>query len=148
MVTSSNQIESKFLFSYQFEMNDCEIYLDHENQVVKIVWEGRVGVDTATNLLTYVADLLEGGLVNRVLLDRQNLIHFDQLAKDWIKDEFLARRYQKLTEKVYKVAIINECSVAALLYGNKTKGNIQFDFSLLPLQKFDKMTDAESWLIE
>ena len=148
MVASFNQIKSKLLFSFQFKINDSAVYLEHVNRVVKLVWEGRVEKDTAEGLLTYAADLIEGDVVNRIMLDQQNLIHFDYAARQWIKEKFLPNRQDVLLNQLKKVAVINECSVAALLYGDHSEVTSKISFDRLPLQKFDQTPDAESWLME
>lgn len=147
MVTHQNESKKAFQYSFQFNIEGNEVYLDHQKGIVKIVWEGRVDLDIADSLLSYTADLVEGGLINRILLDRQNLIHFEDKARKWIKNEFLETRCKELAHLIKKVAIVNETSIAAMLYGKKIADDIEQTFINLPIKKFDKLTDAEGWIL-
>ncbi len=148
MVTYQNETEKKLHYSFQFKIDGNEVYVEHKNGIVKVVWDGRVNHEIASSLLTYTADLVEGGLISTILLDRQNLIHFDNEARNWIKNEFLSTRCNELAHLIKKVAIINESSFAAQLYGKKVTNNLEGTFPNLPIMKFDRMEDANKWILK
>jgi len=137
MVLYKKGTQNKQDYSYQFSINECEIYLDHQNQVIKVVWEGRVDQETASSLLTYAADLVEGGLIDKVLLDRRNLIQFQEAARNWIKNKFILKRCSQIIHKIAKVAIVNENSIAARFYGESISYDIEEAFPQLEINKFD-----------
>lgn len=138
---------NKFVYSFQFKHEGNEVYLDHDKGNVKIVWDGRINLKAASDILSYAADLVEGGLINTILLDRQKLIHFETAARKWIKEDFFSIRCTQLSHLIKRVAIVNETSLAASIYGRKIINDIEQTFSDLPIKKFDKIEEAENWIL-
>ncbi|MEL6556818.1 MAG: hypothetical protein AAFQ94_01460 [Bacteroidota bacterium] len=147
MTTFQHETRNKFIYSFQFRHEGNEVYLDHDRGNVKIVWDGRINKEAAADILSYAADLVEGGLVSTILLDRQKLIHFEAAARKWIKEDFFSIRCKELSHLIKRVAIVNETSLAASIYGKKIINDIEHTFSELPIKKFDKIEEAENWLL-
>ena len=147
MVIYSDKMESKFLFSFQFSVKDSELYFDYENKAIRISWDGRVDEETATGLIQYAMDLIEGKAVNRILFDRRKLIHFSDPARAWFHNEVDRGRWRQLKDAIERIAIVNELSVAAQLFGHHNNDHITDAYAGIPYQHFDKMPAAEEWLL-
>lgn len=147
MIAYQNGTRNQFTYSFQFNHEGNEVYLDHNNDSIKIVWDGRVNLKAASDILSYASDLVEGGLVSTILLDRQKLIHFEAAARKWIKDEFFNTRCKVLAHLIEKVAIVNETSLAANIYGKKIIKDIEHSFTDVMIRKFDRIEEAENWIL-
>lgn len=148
MTIDYSEHTSELNLSYQFSIEDTSVYLDHTHRLIKIDWDGRINLSTASKVLTYVADVVEGGLVDRVLLDRQKLISFDRAARNWMKKELICGRGIDLRAKTHKVAIINERSVAGRIYSERVTKSDDRSKVILPIRKFDSPNEALKWVME
>jgi len=57
-------------FEVIYELNQSVVAIDYESEIAKIEWHGVVDLQTATALLEKVADMIESGYCNRLLIER------------------------------------------------------------------------------
>lgn len=135
-------------FSFQFSLKETSVFLDHSHKIARVAWNGRVNLAVASQVLGYVSDLVESGIVDKVLLDRRELIHFDRKTRQWMKNELIRGRAFSLKHQIHKIAIINESSLAGNIYGKHVIREEDKKQVNLPIRKFDRPEDALHWILK
>lgn len=133
-------------FKFVFEKNGCFVLLERDAKIVKVIWYGKVDLETASAILTRGADLVEEGLADKLLLNRRELIEFDKEARNWIKEDLLKVRAKRIVHLVDKVATINSKTTLGNLFATVVSTAIRLFYPSLRMSSFETEEDAASWL--
>lgn len=129
------------------EINGSKFEYDKLNGIPRITWQGDVGIEEASVLVTLGADYVEFHGCRKLLLDRSSLLEFDTEARMWIKD-LLKTRAKRIVKMVDKLAIIKPHSAKGSIFSNFIASAIGLVFPGLEMMKFDSEEEAVSWLNE
>lgn len=137
--------EKSLNFSILKNINGSVLLTDNELGICILKWQGRVDIETASELLTLgvAAAKLDGH--SKLLIDRRGLIEFDGEARKWI-DQWIRKKARVISPKDGKVAIINSEGTLAHIFNNVFNSTISMVFPHLKLRKFDNGTKAIEWL--
>ncbi len=151
-MTNNSHKEVKFVKIRNFELikeiNGGCVSADYESKIVKIDWDGKVEVETAREILSKAADMIEAGHCDKLLLNRKELKEFSTEARLWIKEDLLKNRARKLVKYVHKVATVSSKTVMGGIFANFISAGIQLVFPKLKMHKFDTESEAMDWLLE
>lgn len=128
-------------------MNDSTLFIDVENQIVKILWVGEVDELTASFLLTKAANEIEAGNATKILLNRKFLSQFTTEARKWIKEDLLRGRAKTLVHQVDKVATVKSSTSMGNLFATLVSSSIKIVFPNLNMSRFDTEIQARKWLL-
>ncbi|MEQ8237917.1 MAG: hypothetical protein RIA69_01825 [Cyclobacteriaceae bacterium] len=127
------------------ELNGSRFELNNQHKIVRITWNGKVNLETASKLLTLGANSVEFYGFTKLVLDRSNLTEFETEARVWIKD-LLKNRAKKLSKKVEKMAIINATTTKGSIFSNFIASAINMVLPDLYMKKFDNEDEAFLWI--
>lgn len=126
-------------------MNESLILVDEKEGICILRWNGRVDIETASELLTLgsAAVMLKG--YKRMLIDRRRLLEFDNEARLWI-DKWIKTKAKSISYGIEKVAIINSDSTFGNIFNNAFNSTIALVMPHLNIKKFSNDVKAMEWL--
>lgn len=146
-VNQTNPAVARVDFKTVKVVHESKLLMDKKNSVCLLKWQGRVDLETASELLILGGAAVTLNGLTKIVVDRRSLIEFDNEARIWI-DNWLRKKAKSISVGVEKVAIINSEWTFGNFFNNVFNSTIAQVIPHLTIRKFDTGRKAMSWLLK
>ncbi|MCR9251698.1 MAG: hypothetical protein NXI20_14830 [bacterium] len=128
------------------EKEGSQLLVNYEQRILKVVWSGKVSLDTAQTILNLGGDFIEDETCDKIILDRLLLEEFSTDARLWIKNDLLKNRAKRLSSKVSQMAMIEAQTSIGAIFSKMISAAITLIIPNLKTKRFKSLDEANSWM--
>lgn len=121
------------------------LFVDFDQKIVVGQMTGDIVFDDYKAMLLGGARLAQMGKVDRIIIDRREVLKQDAECRLWVKNYYFKRHIKPLVPNVKQVAIVEPQSVAGKIYGKTIFASLRLIYPNLKIKSFDGLDEAIQW---
>lgn len=120
--------------------------VDPEKKLFVGSFNGDVTLEDYKSLLIGVANMVDNGTVQYVLMDRRNVGKIATECRIWAKEVYVKKYIKKAVPKARKVAIVQSKSTISNLYARAIYATFSAVYPSLSVRSFNSYEDGLAWV--
>ena len=124
------------------------VYVELDQKILKVKWHGIVTEASVKDVSKHCNDLITSNLVEKIIIDRSELVMFTSDALNTLFLAFLLNKETRRSQSIKKIAVIASKELNTIEMECGMNGALVQGFPTADIQSFRSSGPASSWIIE